>query len=121
MSFLRSQQWGRHGFARSLHAVRDVESHGLSFNGEVHENGFIWSGGRHKGELFLPSSSHVLGDLSTVVLGLNLLDELVVGVVSSVAGVHLVAGTGDGSVDSTKVSGTCTDVNHEGVVNHVKG
>ena len=33
------------GFARSLHAVRDVEGHGLSFNGEVHENGFIWSGG----------------------------------------------------------------------------
>ena len=58
--------------------------------------------------------------MSTVVFGLNLLDELVVDVVASVAGVHLVAGTRDGSVDSTKVSGTCTDVNHEGVVNHVK-
>ena len=108
------------GFASPLHAVGDVEGHRLAFNGKVDQHRFIRSRGGHEGELFLPASCHVLGDLSTVVLGLDFLDERVVDVVASVAGVHLVAWSGDGSVNTAKVRGTCTDVNDEGVGDHVE-
>ena len=59
--------------------------------------------------------------MGTVVLCHDFLDELVVDVVPSVSGVHLVTGSRDGAVHSTKVGGTCSDVNDERVRNHVKG
>ena len=58
--------------------------------------------------------------MRTVVLGLDFLDERVVDIVTSVTGVHLVAWTWDGTVDTAKVGRTGTDVNDQGVVDHVK-
>jgi len=109
------------GFARTLHAVGDVEGHGLAFNGEVNEHGLVGGRCRHEGKLLLPATGHVLGDLGAVVLGRDLLDELVVDEVASVAGVHLVTGARNGPVDTAQIGGPCTDVNDEGVGDHVKG
>ena len=103
-----------------MDAVGDVEVHSLSINGEI-DHDWVFGGVRaNKGVLFLPSASHVLRNLCTVELGLDVLDHFSVNEITSVASVHLVVRSWDCSIDTAKVSRSSTDVNDEGVFNHVK-